>query len=199
MELEINTGGLVKSFDNVRIDGEQFISLTAHNEALANSRRLYADKIMKLETENSELKVMNAELNESHNELISDYRKKLNHIEVLQGNKNLLERNNQKLRERNASLELVKDPQLNEAEWEALAKAERPLYTPFMGVHAFTDVMEREDGQLAAHIWGQVEMAIEMSFEDWDSYKSDRQRSLIAQRVARVLAVISFGTEYLLR
>jgi hypothetical protein len=205
MHIRLNYLGDARPEDDpisVEVNGLKFVE--EHNvnmlqKQLADVRKPYADKIMKLEKEKDELNVMNAELNESHNELISDYRKKLNHIEVLQGNVSLLERNLQRSRERISSLELVKEPQLNEAEWEALTKAEKPLYVPFMGVHAYTDVMDRQDGQLAAHIWGQVEMSIEMSHENWDTYTSVRQQQLIAQRVARVLGVISFGSEFLLK
>jgi len=199
MEIKIDTSGLVQEFDSVVIDGKQFVSERAHNEALSKARRPYADQIVKLEKQRDELNVMNSELNEESLQMTSDYRTKLRRIETLEGNVSLLERNNKQLRERVASLELVKEPQLNAAEWEALEKAERPLYTPFMGVHAYTDVMMREDGQLAAHIWGQAEMSMEYTHEKWDSYNSDRQRQLIAQRVARVLAAISFGPEFLLK
>lgn len=157
----------------------------AQQAELAEARKPYADKIMRLEAENAEIKVMNSELNESHTELIRDYQTVLAVKERLQA--------------RVHDLEATREPQLNEFQWEALAAAEKPLYIPFMGCHAFTDVMERQDGQLAAHIWGQAEMAIECSTENWDD-KTDRTQTMyIAQRVARCLALISFGPDFLLK
>lgn len=167
--------------DFIEVDGKQYVP----QSWLADVRKPYADKIVELEKERDELNTINSELNESHKELINDYR-------VVRESREILSR-------RVNDLQNTKEPMLNDAEWEALRLAERPLYTPFMGYHAFTDVMERQDGQLAAAIWGQVEMAIEMEHEKWETLTSDQQRRHIAQRVARALAMISFGPEFLLR
>jgi chromosome segregation ATPase len=181
MEIKIDTSGLVQNFDVVTIDGKQYVP----QSWLGDARKPYADHIVKLEKERDELNAMNSELNEAVRTLTADYR-------IIRDNRDTLKR-------RVHDLQNTKEPMLNDAEWAALERAEAPLYTPFNGYHAYTDVMERQDGQLAAAVWAQAEMAVEMSFENWDSWSSATRRSRIAHRVAQTLAVISFGPEFLLK
>jgi hypothetical protein len=83
-------------------------------------------------------------------------------------------------------------------QWELLEIAEKPLYTGDPGCHAYTDVMSRDDGGLAADIWEQCRWGIEAMHPD-HATDSTFVQQMIARRVARALALMSFGEEFLLR
>lgn len=83
---------------------------------------------------------------------------------------------------------------LNERQWEALAKAEEPLYRH--GDLGITDTADRRECDIAADIWSYVELAMDVMFEN----EGDGQRmAKIANRVARVFGVMAFGPDWLIR
>lgn len=96
------------------------------------------------------------------------------------------------------SLRAQRDPILNERQWDALEKAERPLYANQSGANAYTGVCERDDGGFAATLWAQAEMAVEMVIFENEHVEETRLR-VTAQWVARALAVLSFGPEFLIK
>lgn len=93
---------------------------------------------------------------------------------------------------------------LTPAQWEALEKAERPLYAGNSGAHAYTGVMGREDDDgFIATLWeiceDQMDAVGDLSTEGGHSLSTAVRMQRVAARVARVQAVIAFGPDFLLR
>jgi len=76
---------------------------------------------------------------------------------------------------------------LTETEWDALAEAERPLYTN-AGVFAYTDVRDREDSGALACLWDDAMSSVDMFVDD-----PAVQRRLVASRVARAQYLVVIG------
>jgi hypothetical protein len=91
---------------------------------------------------------------------------------------------------------------LTSVEWDMLNKAEAPLYRA-EGALCYTDVNVREESQWIADLWDRVEDAMETQCD----FESDSgvqmsvvgRRTKVANRVARVNAVLVFGPEFLIR
>lgn len=90
-------------------------------------------------------------------------------------------------------------PILSEEQWKALTKAEAPLYAGNYGCHAYTDVMSRDQSEDLVGMWDQAQIALEGTSENWDRFPIYTRRLTVASRVAKTLAVLSFGAEFLLR
>jgi len=88
---------------------------------------------------------------------------------------------------------------LSPYKWDALATAERPLFADEHGAHAFTSVLEADDAPWLAELWDHCQLALEASWENWDTLSTDQRNRFTANRVARTLAVAAFGPEFLLR
>lgn len=84
---------------------------------------------------------------------------------------------------------------LNERQWQALIDAERPLYTH--GDLGITDTSPREDCDIAADIWAYCEIPMDTMYGGDIPEETILRR--IAERVARVFAVMAFGPEFLIR
>ena len=88
------------------------------------------------------------------------------------------------------------EPCLDEAEWEALSKAERPLFDGKS--YAYTEVIPREESELAAAVWRYIFMSLDGQGL-LDGHTQEHQRAMVASRTARVLGIMSFGTDWILR
>lgn len=81
---------------------------------------------------------------------------------------------------------------LTEGEWALLEAAEAPLYPPHSGCFAHTDVMPREESEIAGALWAYAETGAEATCED----EADVPRET-AQRVADAFACLAFGREFI--
>lgn len=84
-------------------------------------------------------------------------------------------------------------------QWKLLADAEKPLYNAGHGTHAYTSVIPREEANLAYLLWDAAVIAVDAEIvEDPQDWGPTQERAC-ARRVAAALAVVSFGTEFLLK
>lgn len=84
-------------------------------------------------------------------------------------------------------------------QWEALQKAEMALYRMDPGCHGYTDVLDYSQSGELQMLWGTAANALENSEEDWERISGPARTMRVACRVARCLAVLNFGPEFLLR
>lgn len=86
---------------------------------------------------------------------------------------------------------------LTEAEWDALAAVEKPLYKDEHGLHPYTSVAHREDSEFAAELWDYAEIGAEMLYDlSDDSSGHNSLRNECARRVAHALATLAGGVGY---
>lgn len=93
-------------------------------------------------------------------------------------------------------------PCLTKSQWAALEAAERNLLV--RGMISFTDVNTIDDSEHLVWMWQHCETYVEQDHEnqdigDWSNFTESHREALIARRVARVLAVMTFGPEFLVR
>ena len=89
---------------------------------------------------------------------------------------------------------------ISKTQWDALAAAERKLYSDDPGCHGYTDVNVREEPHpVLAQVWGHVEDNLASTHTEWEIANPDYRLRLVASRVARTMAVMAFGPEFLLR
>jgi hypothetical protein len=92
------------------------------------------------------------------------------------------------------------DTPMREVDWDALVTAERSLYRDDPGCHGYTDVNVRsENHPVLSKVWGHVEDNLAGTHPEWEIASTDYRRRMIASRVARTMAVMAFGPEFLLR
>lgn len=94
---------------------------------------------------------------------------------------------------------IVKHPfPLKPAQWAALERAERRLYRDDPGCHGWTDVNENDGSDLINQLWEQAGYGVEAIINE-GSDNPDVLMARTAARVAQALAVVSFGSEFLLK
>jgi hypothetical protein len=101
---------------------------------------------------------------------------------------------------------LPSTPVLDDLQWDALRTAENRLYNGEYGAHAYTSVVHRCEGHDAARFWSIAQNPVDDQFEN--EYEGDLQdlhvpdnvrNARIARRVAAALAVLNFGSDFLLK
>jgi hypothetical protein len=93
---------------------------------------------------------------------------------------------------------LRKQEILTVEEWNALHNAEQKLYKDEYGAVSYTDVSIREESQMVRLIWDRCEAHMDGDLEGTKPH-AEIWNARIARRVARVLGIIAFGTEFVLR
>lgn len=83
------------------------------------------------------------------------------------------------------------------SQWDALEKAEKPLYEKHEGVHAFTDVNVNEGHELLHFMWEHAEIQVQAQYPEWpfSAITEEEIEAEVAKRVANALAVLAFGIE----
>jgi hypothetical protein len=81
---------------------------------------------------------------------------------------------------------------LSHEQWVMLERAEKPLYDGQHGTHAYTSVNVRGESLMAALIWQHCEDSMSANDDSTDQHE-------VAHRVARVLAIMAFGPEFILK
>lgn len=90
-----------------------------------------------------------------------------------------------------------KPPKMTRAEWDLLAAAEAPYYTPHCGLFAFTDVMPYGEGdEWLSEIWQHTDYCLDAVEEEYGPRGTLGRDEEVARRVAHALTVLSFGIEY---
>jgi|SRR5215831_8689672 len=92
------------------------------------------------------------------------------------------------------------DESISVDDWDALAEAESRLYRDDPGCHGYTDVnVQSESHPVLSKVWGHCEDNLAGTHESWDILPTYQRRILVAARVARTMAVMAFGPEFLIR
>lgn len=85
---------------------------------------------------------------------------------------------------------------LSPIQWAALEQAEVPLYRGEHGAHAYTSVVDRQDGAIAFECWQHARFQAEACGLD-EELAPGAFNENIAARVAAALAVLAFGADFL--
>jgi hypothetical protein len=87
---------------------------------------------------------------------------------------------------------------LNPTEWFILEEAERFIFQREAGYISYTDVIPRDDSYFAAEVWDYAFTQMDAA-DDFNQKSSDYVMHKVASRVARALAMLVFGQEFLLK
>jgi hypothetical protein len=87
---------------------------------------------------------------------------------------------------------------LNSREWEALESSEQIIFKGEHGYISYTDVIPREDSSFAAEVWDYAYTQMDAGGE-FEGKTPDYCLYRVAARVARALAMLVFGQEFLLK